>query len=131
MSNGLFRAAAVICLFALMAHEMLGGPLVLPPLSEAQIEEEVVWLHHFSWHVGSVSVTAMAVMFFWASIRPGNLALAVVATFMSIGFGLLGAGLALFASSTLWGTPAPYLWSLIAVVGGLGIWTSLAKNGAQ
>lgn len=108
----------------MVAHELLGAPMVLPPLADAELDEEIVWLHHFSWHVGTVATAAIAFMFFYASIRPGNLALAIVATCISTGFCLLGVGLAVFASPSLWGTPAPYLWSLVAVIGLLGVWQS-------
>lgn len=97
---------------------------MLPPLAQAGLEDEVVWLHHFSWHVGSVAIVLMVGMYFYASVRPGNLALAVAATLMSIGFALLGIGMAVFGSDVLWGTPAPYVWSLIALLGLLGLWKS-------
>ena len=65
---------------AIAAHELLGAPMVLLPLDGAGLNSEIVWLHRFSWHVGSISVLIMAGMFLYASIRPGNLALAIAAT---------------------------------------------------
>jgi len=129
VSNQLFKAAAIISVLALLAHELIGAPLVLPPLSDAGMDEEVIYLHHFSWHVGTVSVIAMAAMFYYASVRPGNIALAVAATSMSIGYWALAIGIALFSSSVMWSTPAPYFWGIIAVLGGAGIWMSVERNG--
>jgi len=127
MSNWLFRIAALICTLAVLAHEILGSPMVLTPLRGSGIDDEVIWLHNFSWHVGSVTI-AMTGMFLYSSVRPGNLALAVVATLMSIGQTVIGVGLAVFASSALWGTPAPYVWSIVSLIGVIGIWISSERK---
>ncbi|MEM9398397.1 MAG: hypothetical protein AAF991_13030 [Pseudomonadota bacterium] len=95
--------------------------MVLPPLNDTSLADEVVWLHHFSWHVGSVATLAMIAMFIYASVKPGNLAMALIASFMSLGFAGLGIGLGVFASSALWGTPAPYVWTVVSVLGLLGV----------
>lgn len=128
MSNWLFRIAALICTLAVLAHEILGSPMVLTPLRGSGIDDEVIWLHNFSWHVGSVTAVAMTGMFLYSSVRPGNLALAVVATLMSVGQMVIGVGLAVFASSALWGTPAPYIWSIVSVLGVIGIWISSERK---
>lgn len=124
MSHWFFRIAALLCVVTILAHEFLGAPLVLPPLAAPNIAEEVRWLHHFSWHVGTVSTLAMAGMFLYASIRPGNTALAVVATLMCAGFAIVGTSLAIFGSSALWSSPAPYVWWLVMVVGLVGVYLS-------
>ena len=124
MSNLFFRIAALICALAFLAHEIVGSPMVLTPLLDSGINEEVIWLHNFSWHAASVTAIAMTGMFFYSSIRPGNLALAVVATLMSMGQTVVAVGLAIFANDVLWSTPAPYIWSIVSVLGVMGIWTS-------
>jgi hypothetical protein len=60
-------------------------------------------------------------MFLYASVRPGNLIVAAFATAMCIGFACLGIALATFGNNVLWGTPAPYVWAIIASLAGLGI----------
>lgn len=130
MAKWCFGTAAVLSALGLLAHELLGAPMVLPPLAQVELPAEVVWLHHFSWHVGSVAVAVMASMFLFASLHPGNLAVAVFATGMSIGFACLGVALAIAGSEVLWGTPAPYVWAIVASVGGLGIvMTHCGPNG--
>ena len=47
--------------------------------------------------------------------------MALIATGMSAGFAALGIGLAVYGSDVMWGTPAPFAWSLIAVIGGVGV----------
>ncbi len=122
MTTWWFRMAGGLCVLGVAAHEVLGAPMVLPPLSETALPDEVVWLHHFSWHVGSIAVIAMAYLYFHASQRPENVHSAVVATTMSLGFALLGPGLAILGNGALWGTPAPYLWAVVCIAGALGIW---------
>lgn len=43
------------------------------------------------------------------------------ATAMSAGFGVLGIGLALLGDPIVWTTPAPYPWTIIAILGFIGI----------
>ncbi|MEO0347131.1 MAG: hypothetical protein AAF229_12835 [Pseudomonadota bacterium] len=109
--------AAVFALFGALAHELAGSPAVLDPLAESGLPEDVIWLHHFSWHVGTVAVLAMASLFLIAVWHPAGTLFAWVATGMSAGFALLGLGLAVFGSPALWQTPAPYPWAVIAVLG--------------
>lgn len=118
----MYWLAAGLCLLGLLAHELLGAPMVLTPLASTDLALDVIWLHHFSWHVGSIAVAAMIVLFAIAAHRPGNGAMALIATGMSIGFALLAAGLGVFGNSVMWQTPAPYPWSLVAAIGGLGVW---------
>lgn len=121
VSDFLFLASAGLALLGFLAHEFLGSPKVLGPLKDSGLPDDIVWLHHFSWHVGSVAVLAMVALFLLAVWRPDGLAFAAVATVMSAGFAALGISLALFGNRALWRTPAPYPWTLIAVLGGIGL----------
>ena len=121
VSDFLFLASAGLALFGVAAHEILGSPKVLGPLKDSGLPDDIVWLHHFSWHVGSVAVLAMVALFLLAVWCPDGLAFAAVATAMSAGFAALGISLALFGNRALWRTPAPYPWTLIAVLTGLGL----------
>lgn len=118
----MYWLAAALSLAGIVAHEAIGAPMVLPPLLETDLPENVIWLHHFSWHVGSIAVAGMIVMFVLAALKPGNIALASIATGMSAGFAALGIGLAVYINDVMWSTPAPYAWSVVAVVGGVGAW---------
>ena len=106
------RIAGVLSFIAIFLHEFVGAPMVLPPLATSQLTPETIALHHFSWHVGSVAIATMAVLFLCASVRPMQLAMAVIATAMCGGFALLSVLLAVFSHQALWATPAPYLWSV-------------------
>jgi len=117
----LFLTSAVLALLGVLGHEFVGSPKVLGPLRSSKLPDGIVWLHHFSWHVGSVAVLAMIALFLLAVWQPGGLAFAAVATAMSFGFAALGISLALFGNRALWRTPAPYAWTLIAILGGIGL----------
>lgn len=123
-----YRLAAGLALLGALAHEVLGAPMVLPPLSAGDLPADVIWLHHFSWHVGTVAVLGMAVLFVLAARSPENRPMAVVATGMSAGFAMLGVGLALLGDPVMWTTPAPYVWSLIALIGVIGILPGRAQS---
>ncbi|MEM7359919.1 MAG: hypothetical protein AAF431_12535 [Pseudomonadota bacterium] len=117
-----FRLAALLCLIALLAHELIGTPMVLAPLHAVDISENVIWLHHFSWHVGTIVALTLMGMFSYASLRTEGLILAVVASLVCAAFALLAFALAIFGNAVLWTSPAPWVWSLVAMIGGFGVW---------
>lgn len=121
ISDILFYIAAGLSLIGLIAHEVAGAPKVLGPLKTSGLPDKVIWLHHFSWHVGSIAVLAMIGLFLLAARQPSGVLFAAVATAMSAGFAALGIGFATFGNPVLWRTPAPYPWTVIAVLGGFGI----------
>ncbi|WP_296722488.1 hypothetical protein [Erythrobacter sp.] len=117
-----FGIGAAVCIAAMLGHELLGGTKVLDPLHRVDLPADVVWLHHFSWHVGSIALVAMAAMFVAATRKPEHLILAGFATAINAGFAVLGASLAVFGNAALWSTPAPYPWTLSAAFGAAGIY---------
>jgi len=122
ISDIMLYIAAGLSLLGVLAHELAGAPKVLGPLKTSGLPDSVIWLHHFSWHVGSVAVLAMISLFLFAAWQPSGFLFAAVATAMSAGFAALGIGLAIFGNRALWRTPAPYPWTLIAILGGLGMY---------
>ena len=121
LSGILFLIAAGLAFIGVLAHEIVGSPKVLKPLRGSGMPDSVIWLHHFSWHVGSLAVLAMIALFILAARTADGLAYAMVATAMSAGFAALGISLALFGNRALWRTPAPYPWTLIAIIGCAGL----------
>jgi len=121
LSKLCYGAAGGLSLLGAAAHELVGAPLVLGPLAGSGLPPQVIWLHHFSWHVGTIAVLAMAAMFAAAIWHPAGAVLAGIASAMSAGFAALGISLAMFGDSVLWTTPAPYPWTLVALVGAAGV----------
>ena len=97
--------------------------MVLPPLSDTDLPANIVWLHHFSWHVGSVALLAMIAMFVITAQRGDDPTMAIIATCMSVGYAVLAVSLAMWGDEALWTSPAPYIWWPIALLGGLGTMT--------
>ncbi len=122
-------AAALLCFAGLLLHELAGSPTVLPPLSSTDLPADVIWLHHFSWHVGSVALGAMGVLFIWPAITQSPPFPAFFASAMSSALGVLGVSLAVGGHEALWGTPAPYLWWPIAILGLAGAMTTRRQPG--
>ena len=120
-SSIIFLLAAGLSIFGAAAHEILGAPKVLSPLIESNLPSDVIWLHHFSWHVGTVAVLTMAALFITASRHKSGRVLAIFATLMSAGFAVLAIGLALLGDPVVWTTPAPYPWTIITVLGIVGL----------
>ncbi|WP_439101181.1 hypothetical protein [Congregibacter sp.] len=95
--------------------------MVLGPLEGLGLDDEVIWLHHFSWHVGTVAVLAMVAMYALAIWHPAGAIFALIASAMSAAFAVFGISLAIFGNAALWSTPAPYPWTLIAILGFAGV----------
>ena len=121
MSKWCFGICAAIAFGAMFLHEILGTPLVIPPLMSSDLPDNVIWLHRCSWHAVGVAALSMAAMFAFAALQKGNKPMAFIATAMSLGFAFLGVGLAITGNPVLWQTPAPYIWTVIAVIGGAGL----------
>lgn len=128
LSRILFFLAAVLSMLVALAHEVLGAPKVLAPLAETDLPGDVIWLHHFSWHVGTITVLAMAALFVLAARHGNGRAFGIIATLISTALGALGIGLAVFGDGVLWTTPAPYPWTLIALIGFAGIATDRGRD---
>jgi len=120
-SSIMFLLAALLSIVSAAAHEVLGSPKVLAPLATSNLPSDVIWLHHFSWHVGTVAVLAMTALFIAATRFEYGRLLAAFATLMSAGFAALAIGLALFGDPVVWRTPAPYPWTIITVLGVIGL----------
>ncbi|MEO1305133.1 MAG: hypothetical protein AAFV37_09165 [Pseudomonadota bacterium] len=131
MAKVLFIIAAVLGLLGALAHEVLGAPMVLGPLSETDLPKDVIWLHHFSWHVGTIAVLSMVGLFLLAARRKDGWIFGAIATATSAGFAALGIGLAAFGDSVLWTTPAPYPWTLIAIIGTVSVVLSKRAQAAS
>jgi hypothetical protein len=96
--------AAIACIAVMLGHELLGRAKVLDPLHQVALSADVVWLHHFSWHVGSISLVATAAMFVLGGRKTEHLILATFGTAISAGVAILGICSAVFGDETLWNT---------------------------
>ena len=117
MAKQLYGLAALLSGLIGLAHMVSGGAIIVPPLfASTDVPENVAALSYFVWHCGSVSILAMLIAYTYAAMRPGGRPMAMLATLIAFGFGVVGLGSAAFVSGTLWGTPAPYVFSIIGLV---------------
>lgn len=124
MGKYLLWLASVLTVLITAAHVFLGGPLVVPELMASQdVSETVAWLLYFCWHDGTVALLIAAAAFAFCAVRPGQKVLGVFATATVFGIGLLGLGVAVFGSTALFSTPAPYAFNVIGLIAAVGIAT--------
>ncbi|MEM7016091.1 MAG: hypothetical protein AAF512_01980 [Pseudomonadota bacterium] len=118
-----YWAAAFLTLAITGVHVVLGGPVFVASIIDSNLPEVVRWLGYFTWHTGTVTFLVMALAFGYAAIKD-NTAVAVFAALIAMGMGILGLGVTIWGSPAMWGTPAPYAFSLIGLVGFAGVYAS-------
>lgn len=122
MSRALYALAAFLTAAIMLAHVFLGGPVAVDPLIASQdVPENAVWLLYFTWHDGTIALTLCAGAFAYAAATGRQRTIALFAALITLGFGLLGLGVAAFGNGILWGTPAPYAFGLIGIIGLVGV----------
>ena len=124
MARMFYFLAAGLCLAITYAHVFLGGPVVVDPIrGSSELAPTVIWLSYFTWHDGTVALVISALAYGYAGAKAGQRILAAFFTLMLAGFGLTGLAIAQFGSPILWQTPAPYAFTLIAVIASVAIYT--------
>ena len=117
MTRLLYGLSAALSAAIGVAHVVSGGALVVPPLfASKDVPEDVAALSYFAWHCGTVSIFTLVIAYSYAARSVAGRSMAGLATLISLGFGVLGIGAALFVSDVLWRTPAPYAFGVIGLV---------------
>lgn len=123
MPRMLYFLASGLCLAITYAHVFLGGPVVVDPIrASSELAPPVIWLSYFTWHDGTVALVISALAYGYAGAKAGQRVLASFFTLMLAGFGLAGLAIALFGSPVLWQTPAPYAFTVIALIATVAIY---------
>lgn len=109
--------SAIICAI----HVFAGGPTCAKPLLEARdIGSVAKYTNYYCWHVVSIALGVMAVMFAWAGLEPAQSGLGVVATMSATSFALWGLVLPKRVGQTYLDMPQGWLFLPIAVLGVFG-----------
>ena len=114
-----FGLCAALCFGAVYFHEIIGTDMMLPPLASTDLKPDVIWLFHFSWHADSVLMLGMGTLFACAAFIPHQRLMGFIATGMSLGLGVTALGF--LYDPIIWETPAPTLWTLIPLIGIVGL----------
>jgi len=120
-SKRFYSIAAALCLLGIVIHEFAGAPQVLPPLHQTDLPNSVIWLHYFSWHASSIFLVGFGAVYFYCGRSTGNKPFATISSLVFLGLGILALILAIGYDSSLWSTPAPYYWFIVAFFGLLGV----------
>lgn len=125
MAKLFYVLASIATVLITTAHVFGGGPIAIDPLlAQQDIPEVAKWLLYFCWHDGTVVLLVCAGAFAYAGIRAGQRAVGVMAALIVSVIGGLGLGVTLLGSASLWSTPAPYAFSVIAALG----WIAVARD---
>ncbi len=115
-----YYISSALCLLGIAIHELAGTPQVLPPLHETDLPNSVIWLHYFTWHITSIFLAGFTAIYFYCARYTGNKPFAIISSLVFLGLGVTGVILAIGYDPSLWDTPAPYYWFIVAFFGFLG-----------
>ena len=89
--NILFLSAAVLSLAVCLIHTFAGGRAIAVPLLKASDLKPVPkYVAYYCWHIVTIVLGMIAVMFLFAGLQPSSLDLGWVATSLVASFCLLG-----------------------------------------
>jgi hypothetical protein len=121
MMRTCFSICAAFCFLAALFHEIAGGPELLVPLSSSDLPKIVTGMLTLSWHNDVVLMLGIGILFACAVFEPENELMAFIATGMTLGLGINAYGMALLWDPVMWETPAPIVWTVMPVIGAVGL----------
>ena len=121
----LILAAGILSAIITLIHVFIGGPEVARPLLAADdLDKRPKYTAYYCWHLTSISLGVMSLLFLWPSLWGGSPDLAIVGSFMAGLFCFWGIFLQTFPKSELTFADLPQGW-MFAPVAVLGVWGSL------
>ena len=90
-------------------------------MADTDLPVAVTWLGFVSWHVVSIMLMSLAIAFGYTAKKPGNVALAVFASAMSVAVSILCIAVGIRGNAVLFTLPAPYLFGFVSVLGIAGV----------
>jgi hypothetical protein len=121
MTNLGFATASALALVTLLVHAFVGGIYVVRPLLAVEgLTRASRWLNYYCWHITTITIVAMAVMFGYAARVPDGRGFGVLFTVLALSFSLLCVGVAIKGRVAPYRFPATSLFALIALAGTWG-----------
>lgn len=116
-----FTVAGGIAVFWTGVHIFLGGPEIAHPLLASDLKPMVKYVNYYCWHLVSISIAVMALLFLWPGVWGGPKELAVVGTVLATGFSIWGIVLAPRAGVSYKVVPQGWFFAPIAALGIIGL----------
>ncbi|WP_299989613.1 hypothetical protein [uncultured Ruegeria sp.] len=118
-------AAGGLSAIITLIHVFMGGPEVARPLLAAgNLEKQPKYVAYYCWHLVSISLGLMSLLFLWPALWDGSNDLAIMGSIMATLFALWGIGLLQFSKADLTFTELPQGW-LFVPIAIFGFWGSL------
>lgn len=118
-------AAGSLSAIIALIHIFLGGRTVALPLLEASdLERRPKYVTYYCWHLVSISLCLMSLVFLWPALWGGSDDLTLVGAIMATLFALWGIALRQFSKANLAFSDLPQGW-LFVPVAVLGFWGQL------
>lgn len=119
--NSLLLFASFLSLLVCLLHTFAGGRAIAVPLLKAQDLHPVPkYVTYFCWHIVTIVLAMLSILFVVAGFRPQSLELAWVATALTASFFLLGLAVPPIKKQKYKDMPQGWLFLPILILGALG-----------
>jgi hypothetical protein len=108
-----YAVAAVVSLLALGIHVFIGGKLMVRPLLACDLPRQTKWLLYLCFHLASLMVLTMTLVFGWAALSFLGRPAAMVLTGVALGAMLLSLFVSLRGRLALQLNPPVFLYAMI------------------
>ncbi|WP_417450867.1 hypothetical protein [Kordiimonas sp.] len=120
--NVYFSSAAVVTAVTCFIHCWFGGKYIAEPLLRARDLHTVPkYTNYYCWHMVSIVLAAMSGAYFWASVKPDAVELAVVSFGLSAAFCIWNVVLIVWKKQRFQELPQWSLFAAGAMLGGIGL----------
>ncbi len=114
-----FIIAGLFTVFSCALHIFVGGKIAARPLLDARdMSRTAKYTNYYCWHMVTIVLAAMGLMFLWAARHESGIELAVVATVFAVIFMFWSFGVVALSKGKLFQFPQ---WALFAPIAALGI----------
>lgn len=117
-----FGGAALVSFIWFLVHLIIGGKQVARPLLTSSLEPVVLQTLYLCWHLTSVTIAIMAVLFGMAAWLAAP-AYGVAVLLLAAGFALVGVGVVPLRGWTYKIVPQGWLFVPVVALAAFGIWS--------
>lgn len=115
--NTPFLVAAALSVAVCLIHTFAGGRTIAVPLLKADLHPVPKYVTYYCWHIVTIVLAAIAVMYAFAGMRADSLDLGWVATVLVAAFCLLGLAVPPLKKQKYSQMPQGWLFLPIAILG--------------